>query len=770
MPLHQPPWVKRFKEQQPVRDQITITGRQQPMVNATLPANGNRDMGSPIDSTFSTGAGEDGVVQPDRSTGRDMLEFHEGEEVVGNETVNNLGGNEAVRDIIDTELIRKGMDKSSPGGPVVLESGQGNVYGFKHAGTVHVDEPDTTKDPATPDPIIDPVADAGPTLGEPPTPPVKEAPTPFDQTGVGQIQKEMLQETRDIATGKSKLMTSLANQGFQNLDARQQTRLTQTAMQIASDPNLTEGQQRSMMSQTMRQHGIEQSELAGDLAIASMKEARLAIAESFKQTRGIQDYKERRRQWQENFDYKNATNAINAAIDAGDFEGAATMWDNELGIKIDYSEVIDARDQKAINNSLVNISANVAAGMDIDNDVMVRDLTNTWEKMHPGKPFNPESGTDSGDWARTTIDQMKRQSDPIAGDIYALADDSLSSVIRPSDAAEDWTMDEFEYKGLTGRKAAEAVMIDVKMEKGFTFDSDGKMTVDWDNPIWAATGVTKPAEVDPDEPVKEGYEKFGFTKSEFDNAEIFGEPIFKNNVPYVRTGDNPEDIVTLEEYQKKPNFENDPAFKDETSGEMLPKGSRITLGDQDWKRSKRTGAWQEVEALDFTANDEPWGSVANEIIELGEDVNPDLFKGVIESRVNEMDLDRDYSRLEGLNPGDALYDGAIESSTPFSTKGSYLTSGVENGYYFDDRPPSVGETVNINGKLYIVSEGVKYNEKTVKNEHEFFKVKDPTSKTGAVFTVYPPGVKKTSKFGYTSTNSISQSAPLQKPIKKGGRR
>lgn len=784
MPLNQPLWVKRFKEQQPVRDQITITGRQQPMVNAVIPQNRTGMVGNPVDSTYSTGAGRDGVVQENRSTGRDMVEFHEGEEVVSKPTVDKLGGNKNVRALIDRELVRQGMEKSKPTGGVPMGKGGQDLVGYYGGGKVkdratrtmgyqgggavmgggysYVSAPrdpiQTTSNIANP-PADTPSPEPGDTGVTPkgidtqvtptpdkPTPP-PEAPPPIDQAAVGTMQQEMLHETRDVAMGKSKLMESLANQGFQNLDARQQTQLAQTAMQISADPNLTEGQKRSMMAQTMRDHGIAQSDLAGDLAIASMKEARQAQGQLFKMTQDIRrfeqnrfeserDYNERRRQWQENFDYRKSVDAINASIDAGDFEGAQEAWSN-LGFEVDYTEAIDAQDQRKINASMVNISANVAAGMDMTNDVMLNDLESAWSAMHPDEPFNIAEGTDSGDWARKTIDQMKRNSDPIAADIYALEDDTLSAMVRPSDAGADWKMEDFEYKGLKGRKAAEAVMLDIKMEKGYTFDADGNMTVDWNNPIWAATGVTKPHTTTPattgDGPQ---YEQYGFTEEEFDDAVAFGDALYKDNVAYVRTNDK---IVPLTEYQDSPDFTNDPVFKG-ADGETLPPGSRVQIGEQDWKRNKRnkrTGVWQKAEPPTFDQFD-PWSAGAQEIIDLGPNYDMDLYKSAVDARAQDIVDNVDISKLRKLDKNDPVYQKAVQLQEPYEGGGYYETTG-NNQQNFTRMPPAVDEMIKIGGEIYVVTTGVQTNYKTgASKEYQYFRVKSLDGKKN--FEVRPGGL------------------------------
>ena len=252
-----------------------------------------------------------------------------------------------------------------------------------------------------------------------------------------------------------------------------QTQMTVAGMQIANDPNMTVGEKRTAMASALRDAGVAEAEamsiMAGktmDIALQATGQLGALAAQGMK------------------FDWGKTMDTASTQLASGDFEGATATW-KKAGIDVDFSKVENEYLRNQVSEGLNNLAIS-ATEFDFDDSTVQGDLKQIWEGENPGEPM-PEG------WGRDKYDAMNRNADPIAGDIYNLEDSTISDIFRPDDAGADWSMDDFTYKGLTGRRAMDAAFIDLKTGGGMTFE-DGAIVMHEDAPIWQALFGGEPAE------------------------------------------------------------------------------------------------------------------------------------------------------------------------------------------------------------------------------------------------------------------------------------
>jgi len=96
----------------------------------------------------------------------------------------------------------------------------------------------------------------------------------------------------DLANMDSPLFKKMADIAFGNLNPQLQVGLTMTAMQIAQNPNMSEGMKQTVMAQAIQNVGIQQSGVAADLAKKSMDIATEAIEKGFRMSSDQQTFYE----------------------------------------------------------------------------------------------------------------------------------------------------------------------------------------------------------------------------------------------------------------------------------------------------------------------------------------------------------------------------------------------------------------------------------------------------------------------------------------------
>ena len=124
-----------------------------------------------------------------------------------------------------------------------------------------------------------------------------------------------------------------------------------------------------------------------------------------------------------------------------------------------------------------------------------------WSVRDPdGKiPKGQEWGSEeSRQWAKDNIVSTQLQNDAFYQAADNISDDTLSALL----ASSDLSLGEFEFAGRTGEGAARLALTNIMASGGLSFDADGNMTVDAENPAWAAMGITKGEEAEVEEAFK----------------------------------------------------------------------------------------------------------------------------------------------------------------------------------------------------------------------------------------------------------------------------
>ena len=202
------------------------------------------------------------------------------------------------------------------------------------------------------------------------------------------------------------------------------------------------------------------------------------------------------------FDYNNATNAINAAIAAGDFKGA-TAISAALGWNIDYTKVADEADQAVFADSMGMVQGLITQkpGQDwlaVLQDPAVRDYLNKAYKTTGGEPGGLE------EWAKNTLTGMILANDPMYASIHSMSDTTMTNFMttsvgtKPDGSLKDgWTIDDYEYAGQKGLPAARLAVTNLFIGGGIVFDAQGHPMSVGDNPAWQLfTGETPKAPKD----------------------------------------------------------------------------------------------------------------------------------------------------------------------------------------------------------------------------------------------------------------------------------
>ncbi len=767
MAVMRPAWLKKYEQN--IEDQITVIGQS--------PSNGNegsrgRGVRPRAPLSTSTGAGPDGQVQPSEPTTVELLEKHEGEEVVSNKTVNQLGGNEAVKRILVKELRKKGENVTISdfrrGGTIKKING-GNVHKFQFAGTipragattgagqdflqnpnlqtqnltdfstfgqtapkdetVPIETIDTLGTSTIKQPVVTPpvtstidtltppalqtgTAGAAATTNLPPRPvidaktfretggtpgsatfddfvkditkvdiidplkdlkPIGEAPTekvaaevPADavttaadletddidtaaanaadseqpiitlpdtpssiQTINNPTIRNAIRQTQLQASGQSILAETLSNVGFQQLDAGAQTQLTIAAMNIANNPNVTDGAKLTMMAETMRNAGIQRSDFAAKLAIDNMSRAEAAVDRVFQMAVADRTFDFNAKVNERNFNYLQSTEKVKfdygVALDtakikiaAGDFVGANEAF-APLGFTVDFSKPINAAKQKSMADGLGNLSSRIFQGAAFEDPLVQGDLAQVWEAMN-GE--GSATGSEFDEWARNEYDTAKIKQHPIWGPLSALDDSDIELLLRNNLSADenaDFDIEDFEHAGKTGAEAGRLSLGTLMINKGLKIGKDG-------------------LELDPD---------------------ASGLDVLLG----IKTGD---DITTL--------------------------------------------------TFDITT-DEPFGKGADDVLEAGREANPEAFDDVVKARSKEIIDQADLSSLRGLEAGDPVFDEVLKAATIIQEGPTGVD--VERHTFKNDQfrfktAPVQGSIINVGGKLFKVTSGVKTFKENIK--------------------------------------------------------
>lgn len=226
-------------------------------------------------------------------------------------------------------------------------------------------------------------------------------------------------------------------------------------------------------------------------------------------------------------------------------------------------------------------------------------------------------------------------------------------------------------------------------------------------------------------------DKYGFTEEEKTGMQAYTDMRVKNNVAYVKKTDG--SLVALSEYEKSPDFANDPRFKDKKANDY------VTLGDTTWVKQK-SGTWKEGEPLSFDPTyDDAWGKEANDVLNAGRDTVPDLYDAVMQARVDEIFTNADFSKILRKSSSDPTYAAALNRAKTFEDKSSEEWRGsARNTYYNFATQVQNGDVINYNGKLYVVTSGLSRQYENVAwttrdREYQKFEALDVTTNKRVTF-------------------------------------
>ena len=264
-----------------------------------------------------TGAGGDGVIQRKRPVETDLFQDHEGEYVVSAEDTKKIGGPKGVEE----KLGITSSGRPAPA-PIGFRRG-GRVRRYWEGGPVETPNPTNLDAETRAKNAADAARATGAIVTESGVLPggggfiAGTGKSPYQlsrekDAGGGTISGEAVagaeQQDRvnnysgkvddylgmidDIANGTSPVFQRMANMAFNDLNPSLQVGLTLAAMNIAQSPYMTEGMKQTVMMQAIRNAGVQQSNLAADLATKAMSIAHEAIGEGLTWSANQRDFNE----------------------------------------------------------------------------------------------------------------------------------------------------------------------------------------------------------------------------------------------------------------------------------------------------------------------------------------------------------------------------------------------------------------------------------------------------------------------------------------------
>jgi len=441
--------------------------------------------------------------------------------------------------------------------------------------------------------------------------------------------ERMTAKMEEFTDPESPVYKKIANIAFGQLDPRLQTNMTLTAMQIAQNPNLTEGQKRVAMAQALRDAGIAQSELAADMAGKAMDSIRAAIGETFGMAQDLGSYK-----WDKGLE------KASIMLQSGDIQGYADQLSKNFGINVDVSKLQDEQNNQTYNTGLANLTANIGSNIGFDDPSTQNILKSIAESQGI-------SDADYDSWAREFYDDVATASSREWQLYGTMNDDQLSNIFRTADTPEGWTLDSFEWGGKTGRAAALAFLTKLDMTGGI--GADGEIDYDMLEKLWDSGTTEAGTTAEGEDIIATAANGTQITVNTFTDDYV---PKKIGNEYWIRTADGKAMLES--EYLDSPNYESDARFIGKENGE------RVSIGEREWKKDER-GIWSEVEPLSFDADiDDAFGKEAKDIIAEGE-THPDYWD-VVNAQATEdvWSTSADTVLARGRDADPTLYDKVYE--------------------------------------------------------------------------------------------------------------
>ncbi len=314
------------------------------------------------------------------------------------------------------------------------------------------------------------------------TPVAKEPPSI-----AAEISEEALARQRSLMDPNSEIYKKIAATAFGNLDPQLQTQMTVLAMQIASDPDMTEGQKRTAMAQGLRDVGIAQAGLAEKLASNALTMATNAIGKTYEMAEGKRRYDEEIATERERYRNVQKWGDYDRLIQAGDFDNASRTFTEITGKPMDADRLKEQYEWKKnevgmnmITNALTLKQFDLAAGyakdyLGIDVDFNDEEIANAMENLSKSVETYGEDTKLSDPGVEKNIELLKpgsttaekeqflknlaRRSDLTYLMVNKIGDSGIRSAYGKDADGKD-VVDTIEYRGLTGIAAARAAITD----------------------------------------------------------------------------------------------------------------------------------------------------------------------------------------------------------------------------------------------------------------------------------------------------------------------
>jgi len=204
------------------------------------------------------------------------------------------------------------------------------------------------------------------------------------------------------------------------------------------------------------------------------------------------------------------------------YEAAGQIWSDHFGINVDYSNMIDSRQQGIFGDSIANMDADFnlvspdfefatlgANGIwslndDALNTDVVSDGIRAWNAMHPDQQVTKDNvqGTDAEKWIVNTINARRAMQSEAWASTSGMSETELwgmvSGITNEDGSTKYPTLDSFTYAGKNGSEAVRLALANLQTTGGLYVNDSGDIDVDVENPLWELFNLTTPTQPTPE--------------------------------------------------------------------------------------------------------------------------------------------------------------------------------------------------------------------------------------------------------------------------------
>lgn len=419
------------------------------------------------------------------------------------------------------------------------------------------------------------------------------------------ITNRAVKDLQNISAGESKAAETAGRVARQRLGGAQAAELGGFRQNLAQQ-NVDEGAARSAMALERIRQGSQTAGLEGDLAVEKSRAAERATSQLAdvglrgQQMEQQDEHFDRSMKLNEKqFDFTKSRQIAADQIGAGDFEGAAKTY-ADMGVTVDMTKLQDRDRAEKFNTAMDGVSTAMANGIGFENDTVQMQLQKAYAAQNPEVDLSkPENRERYDQWAKDTFKGMQIKSDPIAGPISSIQDDTIATWMQGS-LPEGMTLDNYEYAGAKGVEAGRRAMITLMGPGGgMGFDEAGNLTVDTTNEAWAAVGllntdefgnVTPRVGTTPEERDEIERKKAITGSSEFKDLET-GRVMYKDGKKITKTGADTFIETAMTDADKVDQRIQSAAIGDE-----------VTVNEKTYVKDRLGNAVELEDAFDFGTN------------------------------------------------------------------------------------------------------------------------------------------------------------------------